>query len=70
MLIENLLYFNNNERSLRLYIFIIIKEEIFKFVYYKIKYFKYIRIYKKFTEKLYILIFIKLYKFIRYYSHY
>ena len=70
-LINNLLYFNNNEKGFRLYISIIIKIEVFKFTYNKIDHFQYTRIYEKFIQGLYIYnIAIELYKFIRYYFYY
>ena len=70
-LIEDLLYFDNNERGFRLCIFIIMKEEIFKLAYNEIEYLGYARIYKKLTEGLYLFnIVIKFYKFIRYYPYY
>ena len=70
-LIEDLLYFNNNKKGLRLYIFIIIKKEIFKLAYNEIKHSRYIRIYKKLIKGLYLFnIIIKFYKFIRYYFYY
>ena len=70
-LIENLLYFNNNERDLRLYILITIKKEVFKFVYNEIRYLKYAHTYKKLIKELYLFnIIIKHYKFIRYYFYY
>ena len=66
-----MLYFNDNKKNLKLYIFIIIKIKIFKFIYNKVKYSNYIRIYKKFTQNFYIYnLIIKLYNFIRYYFYY
>ena len=57
---------------MRLYISIkILKQEIFKLTYNKIKYLDYIRIYKKLTRNIYIFnISIKLYKYLRYYLYY
>ena len=73
-LINNLLYFNdsNPSRELRLYILIkILEQEIFKLIYNQISYSKYTRTYKKLTSDIYIFnISIKLYKYLRYYSHY
>ena len=70
-IINDLLYFDDNEKGLKLYISIIIKTEIFKFVYNEINYSNYIRIYEKFTQGLYIYnLIIKFYKFIRHYPHY
>ena len=70
-LIDNLLYFDDNKRDLRLYISTSLKTKIFKLIHDKIRYLDYIKVYKRLTNKLYIFeIIIKLYKFIRYYSHY
>ena len=50
---------------------IIIKTEIFKLAYDKIKHFNYVRTHERFIEKLYIFnIITKFYKFIRHCSHY
>lgn len=69
-IIENLLYFDNDEKNLRLYIFIIMKTKIFKLIHNEMKYFDYIRIHKKLIEGLYIFnITIKFYEFIRYCSY-
>ena len=69
-LIDNLLYFNNNEKKLRLYIPFIMKTKIFKLAYDEMRYSNYARIYKRLIQKLYIYnIIIKLYKFIRYYLY-
>ena len=70
-IVNDLLYFDNDKRDLRLYIFIILKANIFKLAYDKIRYSKYIKTYKRLTNSLYIyIISIKLYEFIRYYSYY
>ena len=70
-LINNLLYFNDNKRGLRLYILIILKAKVFKLAYNKIRYSSYIRTYKKLTKELYIFeLSTKLYKFIGYYLYY
>ena len=70
-LINNLLYFDNNKRDLRLYISTLLKAKCFNLIYDKIRYLDYARIYKKLTNNLYIFeVIIKLYKFIRYFSHY
>ena len=70
-IIDNLFYFDDDERNLRFCILIIIKVEIFKLIYDEIKHFDYARIYKRFIKKLYIFnITTKFYKFIRYYFHY
>ena len=69
--INNLLYFNNNKRDLRLCISSLIKEEVFKLAYNKTGYLDYARTHERLTSNLYILeITSKLYKFIRYYSYY
>ena len=70
-IINELLYFDDKKRDLRLYILIILKAKVFKLVYDKIKYSRYIRTYKRLIDNLYIFnISIKLYKFIRYYLYY
>ena len=71
-LINNLLYFDNIEIRIRLYISIkTLKQEIFKLIYNKTKYFDYIYIYEKLTRDIYIFnIFIKLYKYLRYCFYY
>ena len=48
-LINNLLYFDNNKKNLRLYYFTTTKIKVFKLVYNKISYFRYTRIYEKLT---------------------
>ena len=48
-LIEDLLYFNNNERDLRLCISIAIKAEVFKLTHNKIGYLGYTYTYKRLT---------------------
>ena len=45
--INDLFYFDNNKKNLRLYILTIMKIKIFQLIYNKIKYLKYIRIYKR-----------------------
>ena len=68
---NNLLYFNDNEKNLYFYISSIMKIKVFKFIYNKISYFNYARTYERFIKELYIFkIIIKFYKFIRYYLHY
>ena len=70
-LFNNLLYFDNLERDIRLYILIVLKYKILTLTYNKIRYLKYTRIYKKLTYSVYIFnIFIKLYKYLRYYLYY
>ena len=61
------MYFDDNEKSFKLYILTIMKIKIFKFIYNKISYLEYIYIYKKFTQNFYIYnLIIKFYEFIRY----
>ena len=68
--INNLLYFDNNEKGLRFCISSIMKIKVFKFIYDEMGYFDYARTYKRFIKELYIFkMIIKLHKFIRYYSH-
>ena len=70
-LIENLLYFNDDEKSLRLYISSVIKAEMFKLAHDKMRYSKYARTYERLTQDLYIYnMTIKLHEFIRHCSHY
>ena len=70
-LINNLLYFDDIKRGIRLYISKTLKQEVFKLTYNKIKYLGYTRIYKKLIRDIYIFnIFIKLYKYLRYYFYY
>ena len=70
-LVDNLFYFDDNERGLRLYVSIVLKEEIFKLVHNEMGYSNYTRTYKRLINGLYIYnIIIKLYKFIRYYPYY
>ena len=49
---NNLLYFDDNEKDLCFYISSIMKIKVFKFVYNEMSYFDYIRIYKRFTKEL------------------
>ena len=70
-LIDDLLYFNNEKKGLRLYVLIVIKVEVFKFAYNKINYLGYTRIHERFTKEFYIFnIIIKFHEFIRYCPHY
>ena len=70
-IIDDLLYFDDDERNLRLYILIIVKIEVFKLTHNEIRYFDYVYTHKRLIKKLYIFnITAKLYKFIRHYSHY
>ena len=68
--INNLFYFDDNEKGLHFYNFSIMKTKVFKFIYNEISYFDYVRTHKRFTKKLYIFkIIIKFHEFIHYYSH-
>ena len=70
-IIDDLFYFDDDERDLRFYISIVIKVEVFKLAYDEIKYLNYVYTHKRFIEKLYIFnIITKFYKFIRHCSHY
>ena len=71
-LINDLLYFNDPKREIRLYVLIKpLKYEVFKLIDNKIRYSGYIRIYKKLIYNIYIFnILIKIYKYLRYYFHY
>ena len=64
-IIDDLFYFDDDERDLRLYMLIIIKTEIFKLTYNEMRYFDYAYTHKRLIKKLYIFnIIIKLYEFI------
>ena len=66
-IIDNLLFFDDDERGFRLCILTVIEAEVFKLVYDEMRHPDYIRIYEKLTEGLYIFnITTKLHKFIRY----
>ena len=66
-LINDLLYFDNFDKEMRLYIFTkTLKQKVFKLVYNKMKYLNYIRIHEKLIRDIYIFnIFIKLHKYLR-----
>ena len=69
-IIDDLLYFNNDERNLRLYVLIAMKIEVFKLTHNEMRHFDYAYTHKRFIEKLYIFnMTTKLYKFIRHCSH-
>ena len=53
-LLDNLLYFDNLKRDMRLYISTVLKYEIFKLTYNKIRYLEYTRIYEKLIYNVYI----------------
>ena len=71
-LVNNLLYFNDSKRGIRLYVSTkTLEYEVFKLAYNKIGYLGYVRTYKKLTRSIYIFnILTKLYKYLRYYSYY
>ena len=69
-LIENLLYFNDDEKNLRLYISSVMKTEIFKLAHDEMRHSRYARTHERLTQGLYIYnITIKLHEFIRHYPH-
>ena len=69
-IINELLYFNDDERGLRLCIPTSIEQEVFQLAYDEMGHPGYTRIYKRLTEGLYIFnIATKLHEFIRYYPH-
>ena len=69
---DDLLYFNNSKREMRLYILTkTLKHEIFKLIYNKIRYSSYARIHEKLIRDIYIFnIFIKFYEYLRYCLYY
>ena len=71
-LINNLFYFDDLERGMRLCMLIrILKYKIFKLIYDKMRHFNYIRIYEKLIRDIYIFnMFIKLYKYLRHCFYY
>ena len=70
-IIDDLFYFDDDKRDLRLYMSIIIKVEVFKLTHNKIRHFNYAYTHKRLIKKLYIFnIITKFYKFIRYCFHY
>ena len=70
-IVDDLLYFDDDERELRLCVPSTMKVEVFKLAYDKIRHFGYARIHERLTEGLYIFnMSTKLYEFIRHYSHY
>ena len=69
-IIDDLFYFDNNKRDLRLCMLIVIKTEIFKLTYDEMRHFDYAYTHKRLIEEFYIFNMItKLYKFIRYCFH-
>ena len=70
-IIDNLLYFDDDEWNLRLYVLIVIKVEVFKLAHNEIKYFDYAYTHKRLFKKLYIFnIITKFYEFIRHCFYY
>ena len=70
-IIDDLLYFDDDEKNLRFYMLMIMKVEVFKLAYDEMRHFNYVYTHKRLIEKVYIFnIITKLYKFIRHYSHY
>ena len=56
---------------MQLYILTVLKYDILKLTYNEIKYLEYTHTHEKLTRNVYIFnIFTKLYKYLRYYSHY
>lgn len=70
-IINDLLYFNDNKKGLRLCILTAIEAKIFKLTYNKIGHPGYGRTYKRLTDRLYLYnIWKKLHEVIRYYPYY
>ena len=70
-IIDDLFYFDDDERNLRLCVSIVIKTEVFKLAYDEMRHLDYARTHKRLIEKLYIYNMItKLYEFIRHYLYY
>ena len=69
--VNNLLYFDDNEKDLRLYIPSAMKTKVFKFIHNEMGHFGYARTHERLTKELYIFeMIIKLHEFIHHYSHY
>ena len=69
-IIDDLLYFDDDERDLRFYVLMIMKAEVFKLAHNEMRHFNYVRTHKRLIEELYIFNMItKFYKFIRHCSH-
>ena len=65
-LINDLFYFDDDERGLRFYVSTTMKTEVFKLTYDKMRHFNYAHTHKRLIKKFYIFnITTKLYKFIR-----
>ena len=70
-LINDLLYFDDFEREMRLYVSTnILKHKVFKLTHNEMKHFDYIRTHEKLIRDIYIFnMFIKLHKYLRHYPH-
>ena len=69
--IDDLLYFDDDEKDLRFYMSTIIKVEVFKLAYNDMRHFNYAYTHKRLIKKLYIFnITTKFYKFIRHCFYY
>ena len=69
-IIDDFLYFDDDERDLRFYMSTIIKAKVFKLAHNEMKHFDYAYTHKRFIKKLYIFnIITKLYEFIRHCFH-
>ena len=70
-LIDDLFYFDDDERDLRFCVLMTMKIEVFKLAHDEMRHFDYTYTHKRLIEKLYIFNMItKLYEFIRHYPHY
>ena len=69
-MIDDLFYFDDDKRDLRLYVLIAMKIEVFKLAHNEMRHFNYARTYKRLIKKLYIFnIITKLHEFIRHYFY-
>ena len=70
-LINDLFYFDDSERGMRLYILIkTLKQKVFKLAHNEMRYSGYAHIHEKLTRGIYIFnMFIKLHKYLRHYSY-
>ena len=70
-IVDKLLYFNNDEKRLRLCVSLALEIEIFKLTHNEIRYLEYARTHERLIKELYIFdITTKLHEFIRHYSNY
>ena len=70
-LINDLFYFDNDERDLRFCVLIVIKVEVFKLAHDEMRYFDYAYAHKRLIKEFYIFnMTTKLHKFIRHYLYY